>query len=147
MTEAELCKVLRGIEAAHARVTGDDDPGRAKRAIDDICRQLADARTREQDVECSYGVQEESERILLIALCCRYGLKPFRRPRARATTISVLAPRLFVDAILSPEFIALAAALRLHLSDVTRRVLRGAFPETVPAMPEDVEEPPSVNRL
>jgi len=127
---------MRQIEATYAGVTGDDDPARAARAIEDIRRRLADARSREADDECSYAVRHESERLLFMALCFRYGLDPFRRPRAHASTITVRAPRSFLDASLWPEFVALADELRRHLDDVTGRVLQGAFPETVVPIPE-----------
>ena len=136
MTDAELCSAMRGIEAAHARVTGDDEPGRAKRAMDDIRRRLVEARSRENDVECSYAIPDPREMDLFIALCVRYGLDPFRRPRQRGTSVLVLAPASFMKTTFWPEFVALADQLKRHLSDVTGRVLCGAFPETVVNMPD-----------
>lgn len=144
MTEAELSMTMRGIEATHASVTGDDDPGRAARAIDAMRARLAEARARDKDDECSYSVPDQAERLLFTALCFRYGLAPFRRPRARAITMSVLAPRPFVEDTLWPEFVALADELSRHLGEVTARVLRGAFPETVVELPADLDAPPSV---
>ncbi len=142
MSETELGAKMRQIEAGHAGVTGDDEPARAARAIDEIRKRLADARSRAADEECSYVVRHESERILFYALCFRYGLKPFRRPRAHSSTISLRAPRPFLDTTLWPVFTALADELHSHLDDVTARVLRGAFPETVVSLPDGVEGTP-----
>ena len=130
---------MRRIEAAHGGVTGDDEPTRSARAIDGFKQRLADARSAEPEEECSYAVRHDSERILFYALCFRYGLKPFRRPRAHASTITVRAPHSFLSGTLWPVFTALADELHRHLDDVTARVLRGAFPETVVSLPEGVE--------
>jgi len=132
---------MRQIEADHAGVTGDDDPLRAARVIDTIKARLADARSRAPEEQCSYAVRHDSEHILFCALCFRYGLKPFRRPRARTSTISVCAPRSFLDGTLWPLFNAMADELHRHLDDVTARVLHNALPETFVSLPAGFDLP------
>ena len=61
---------------------------------------------------------------LLVALLRRYGLKPYRYPRQRRTTVMARVPARFVDETLWPEFESLWAELRGWLNDATERVVR-----------------------
>ncbi|MFL9828176.1 hypothetical protein ABTU92_25370, partial [Rhodoplanes sp. SY1] len=61
---------------------------------------------------------------LFIALCRRYGLKPFRYRRQRRNTVMVRVPQGFVDQVLWPEFVELDRALQSYLHEVTLRVIR-----------------------
>src|SRR5690606_16906326 len=60
---------------------------------------------------------------LLIALCRRYGIKPYRYPRQRHTTLMVRVSGKFLDETLWPEFSELSDALREHLREVTERLI------------------------
>jgi hypothetical protein len=60
-------------------------------------------------------------------------------------SIVIKAPKMFVDAVLWPEFQELNAALVAYLSDVTERVIREeVHRETGEA--EEVDEPPQIGR-
>lgn len=59
-----------------------------------------------------------------LALCRRYGLKPYRLYRQRLTTVMVRVPQAFVDQVLWPEFQELNNALTQYLTDVTDHVIR-----------------------
>ena len=61
---------------------------------------------------------------LFLALCRRYGLKPYRLYRQRLTTVMLRVPTVFVDQVLWPEFQELNKALTQYLNDVTTRVVR-----------------------
>jgi hypothetical protein len=74
-----------------------------------------------------------------VALCRRYGLKPYRYPRQKRTTVMVRIPRGFHDKVLWPEFVELDRALVAHLQDVTTRIIRGA----VHADTSEAEEVPA----
>jgi hypothetical protein len=128
---------MRRIEADSAGVTGNDGPERSARAIAALRSRLAVARLREPDVDGVYILYHDYERILFTTLCLRYGLTTFRRPRARATSVCVSAPRSFLDTILWPMFQALSDGLYSHLDDATARVLNAAFPETFVLVPDD----------
>ena len=66
-------------------------------------------------------------RQLFVALCRRYGLKPFREAGRRSTTIQVRAPKTFHDQTLWPEYRALSEELDAHLRELTERVIREAI--------------------
>ncbi len=65
---------------------------------------------------------------LFIALCRRYGLKPYRYPRQRRTTIMVKAPRHFLETVLWRQFCELHDDLSLYLEQTTERVIRERRP-------------------
>lgn len=71
-----------------------------------------------------------------MALCRRYGLKPFREPGRRSTTVQVRAPKAFHDRTLWPEYRALSEELDAHLRELTERVIREAIHEDVTEAPE-----------
>jgi hypothetical protein len=84
-------------------------------------------------------------RQLFIALCRRYGLRPYRRPRMHRQTIMIKSPRSFMEQVLWPEFQELSAALVAYLSAITEKVIREeVHRETGDA--EEVDEPARLGR-
>ena len=63
-------------------------------------------------------------RRLFLALCRRYGLRPFRYPRQRHSTVVVRAPKSFVNQTLWPEYLEIARALDEYLNEATERIIR-----------------------
>ena len=61
---------------------------------------------------------------LFIALCRRYGIKPFRYRRMHKQTVVVKAPRSFVEQVLWPEFEELSNKLTAYLAEVTEKLIR-----------------------
>lgn len=99
-----------------------------------------------------YALPDPWKRKLFVALCRRYGLKPYRQPGRRYSTVMVRAPRTFHDQTLFPEFEALATELDAHLEELTDRVIREAIHSDVSeaaeaaapkALPERVSQAPS----
>lgn len=71
-----------------------------------------------------FSLSDQWARRLFLALCRRYGLRPYRLYRQRVTTVMVPVLKHFVDQVLWPELLELNAALMLYLNDVTTRVIR-----------------------
>src|SRR5579863_6772009 len=134
--EGTLLEKLRKIEALHAGTTVDGEKEAARHAAERIRARLAELRGREEDVELHYRMPDPWKRMLFVALCRRYGLKPFREHGRRSTTVQVVAPRTFHDRTLWPEFLALSAELDAHLRELTERVIREAVHEDVTEAPE-----------
>jgi len=63
--------------------------------------------------------------MLFVALCRRYGLKPYRDDGRRYSTLQLRAPETFQKQTLWPEYLALAKELEAHLKELTERVIRG----------------------
>ena len=129
--EGTLLEKLRKIEALHAGTTVDGEREAAQRAAERIRARLAELRGSEQDVEILYRLPDPWTRRLFLALCRRYGLKPYREAGRRYSTIQVRAPRTFHDRTLWPEFQALAKELHTHIEELTERVIREAINEDV----------------
>jgi len=134
--EGTLLEKLRKIEALHAGTKFAGEREAARRAAERIRARLAELRGREEDVELHYRMPDPWKRQLFVALCRRYGLKPFREPGRRSTTVQVRAPRTFHDRTLWPEYRALADELDAHLRELTERVIREAIHEDVTEAPE-----------
>ncbi|MDX6481010.1 MAG: hypothetical protein QOG85_1520, partial [Gaiellaceae bacterium] len=74
-----------------------------------------------------YTLPDPWTRKLFLALCRRYGLRPFRRYRQRYSTVQVVAPETFQQKTLWPEYLALAKELEKHFDELTERVVREAI--------------------
>jgi hypothetical protein len=134
--EGTLLEKLRKIEALHAGTKVDGEREAAKRAAERIRERIAELRGREADVELHYRLPDPWKRQLFVALCRRYGLKPFREAGRRSTTVQVRAPKTFHDRTLWPEYCALAKELDAHLRELTEGVIREAIHEDVTEAPE-----------
>jgi hypothetical protein len=129
--EGSLLEKLRKIEALHAGTTVDGEREAARRAAERIRARLAELRGRDEDIELHYRLPDPWKRKLFVALCRRYGLKPFREPGRRQTTVQLRAPKAFHERTLWPEFVALCDELHAHLDELTTRVIREAIDEDV----------------
>ncbi len=78
-----------------------------------------------------------------MALCRRYGLKPYRYHRQRYNTVMIRVPREFSETVLWPEFLQLNAALESYLSEVTLRVIQ----EEIHSDASEAEEVPDALQL
>jgi hypothetical protein len=129
--EGTLLEKLRKIEALHAGTKIDGEREAARRAAERIRARLAELRTRERDEVLQYSLPDPWKRKLFVALCRRYGLKPYREHGQRYSTVLVRAPKTFQTRTLWPEFRALSEELHAHLEELTERVIREAINEDV----------------
>lgn len=137
--EGTLLERLRKIEALHAGTTIDGEREAARRAAERIRARLAELRGREQEVEFRYSLPDPWKRKLFVALCRRYGLKPFREQGQRYSSVMLRAPKTFHERTLWPEFVELGKVLHAHLDELTERVIREAIDEDVSEAPETRE--------
>jgi hypothetical protein len=127
--EGTLIEKLRKLEALHAGTKIDGEREAARRAAERIRARLAELRGREEEIELVYRLPDPWTRKLFIALCRRYGLKPYRERGQRYSTVVVCAPRTFQDGTLWPEFCALSNELKEELAALTDRVIHEAIHE------------------
>lgn len=132
---------LRKIEALHAGTMVDGEREAARRAAERIRARLAELRARDQDRELHYRLPDPWKRKLFVALCRRYGLKPFRDSGRRYSTVQVRAPKEFHERTLWPEFVALCDELHAHLDELTTRVIREAINDDVSEPTEQAGDP------
>ncbi len=122
--EQQLREKLRKIEALFAGAGTPGEKQAAGAAAERIRSQLQDAGRTEPVIELRYSIPDQWQRRLFIALCRRYGLKPFRYVRMKRQTLVVKGPRTFLERILWPQFVELSGALTAYLDEVTDKVIR-----------------------
>lgn len=122
--ETDLKAKLRKIEALFAGAATAGEKTAAGAAADRIRARLREIGKRESPVEVRFSLHDPWARRLFIALCRRYGLKPYRYPRMKQQSVVVSAPATFIDDILWPEFSDINEALEAYLSEVTDKVIR-----------------------
>ena len=122
--EAHLREKLRKIEALFAGAGTLGERIAAEAALERVRARLAELERRDPLIEMQFSLPDQWSRRLFLALCRRYGLKPYRLHRQRLTTVMLRVPRGFVDQVLWPEFQELNKALTQYLNEVTTRVIR-----------------------
>ena len=134
MTEQQLRERLRKISALFegAITVGEREAAaaalqRVKQSLDILNpsgRPAPNAGFAEPLIEMQFSLADRWQRLLLSALCRRYGLTPYRYRRQRYTTLMVRVQRSFLDRILWPEYVELRDALDEYLAAATDRIIR-----------------------
>jgi hypothetical protein len=135
-SEQELRQKLRKIAALFEGATTPGERDAAAAAIDRIRKALSAAERTEKAVEVNFRLPDRWSRRLFTALCRRYGLKPYRYPRQRYSTVVLRAPASFINGTLWPEFLQIKEALDEYLHEATERIIR----EEVFGNAEEAEE-------
>lgn len=135
-SEERLREKLRKIEALYAGAATAGEKTAAGAAAERIRRQFEAISRTEQAEEFKFSITDPWSRQLFIALCRRYGMKPFRYARMHRQTVMVRAPASFVHVTLWPEFEELSRALTSHLNDITKKIIR----EEVHEATQDADE-------
>jgi len=123
-SESHLREKLRKIEALFLGAGTAGERLAAEAALERVRAKLKEIERQDPPVEMQFSLPDQWSRHLFMALCRRYGLKPYRYRRQRRTTLMVRAPRHFVETVLWPEFSDLDNDLRAYLQEVTLKVIR-----------------------
>jgi len=143
--EQILREKLRKIEALFAGAATDGEKAAAGAAAERIREHLGRISGSEKLEEIRFSIPDAWSRQLFIALCRRYGLRPFRHRRMHRQTIMIEPPKSFVEQVLWPEFQELSEALVAYLSEITERLIREeVHRETGEA--EEIDEPARIGR-
>lgn len=143
--EQTLREKLRKIETLFAGAATEGERVAAGAAAERIRDRLSQAAGQENEIEVKFSISDVWSRQLFVALCRRYGLRPFRNRRMHRQTIIIRAPKSFVEQVLWPEFEELSAALTAYLSEITEKVIREeVHGETGDA--DEVDEPRRIGR-
>jgi hypothetical protein len=143
LTEDRLREKLRKIEALYAGASTTGEKAAAEAAAERIRKKFESASRKEKAEECKVSIPDPWSRQLFIALCRRYGLRPYRYPRMHRQTVIVRAPRSLMQTMLWPEFEELSDALTSHLLAITEKIIR----EEVHEATQDAEEIDEPRRL
>jgi hypothetical protein len=137
--ELHLRDKLRKIEALFAGAGTPGERDAAEAALERVRARLGELERKDDPVEMQFSLSDQWSRKLFLALCRRYGLKPYRLYRQRLTTVMLKVPSAFLDQVLWPEFQELNGALKQYLNDVTNRIIRDE-------VHRDTSEAPEVNQ-
>ena len=123
MNERELIEKLRLVENLFAGAATEGERDAAANAIDRIRRRLEETERTDPAVEYKFSLRDMWARRLFVALLRRYGIRPYRYPRQRYTTVMAKVPASFVEKVLWPEFKELNQVLNTYLKETTERVI------------------------
>jgi hypothetical protein len=143
--EAALRDKLRKIEALFSGAGTAGEKAAAGAAAERIRARLREEEKREKPVEMRFSLPDPWSRQMFIALCRRYGLRPYRYPRMRQQSVMVRAPETFLNTVLWPEFQEINAALTEYLAQITDRVIREAVYKEI-GDADEVPEPAKIGR-
>jgi hypothetical protein len=145
-TEQELRQKLRKIAALYEGATTAGERDAAAAALGRIRAALSAAEQVEHSIEMSFRLPDRWNRRLFLALCRRYGIRPYRYPRQRHSTVLLRAPESFIRRTLLPEFEEISRALDEYLNNATERIIREEVFGDAGEAEEKVETPkrPSV---
>jgi hypothetical protein len=136
--EDELRERLRKVEALFFGAATAGERTAAGAAAERLRAKLDEAARSDPPIEMKFTLPDLWSTRLFIALCRRYGFRPFRYPRLRFTTVMVKAPRRLFEEVVWREFNELHAGLSAYLEQTTERLIR----ETVHADAADAETAP-----
>jgi len=125
--EDQLRERLRKVEALYFGATSAGEREAAGAAAERLKAKLDEAARLDPPVEMKFSLPDEWSVRLFIALCRRYGVRPFRYARQRRTTIMVKAPRRFFDTVAWRQFSDLHTDLWIHFQQTTERLIKDAI--------------------
>jgi len=140
--EARLIEKLKRIEALFAGAATEGERAAAANAMQRIRGRLKELHKADPPTEFKFRLADMWSRRLFVALLRRYGIRPYRYPRQKHTTVMAKVPETFVEETLWPEFRELDDTLRNYLDEMTDRVIReGIYSDTSEAeiMKESIE--------
>jgi hypothetical protein len=125
--EDQLRERLRKVEALYFGATSAGEREAASAAAERLKARLDEASRLDPPVEMKFSLPDEWSAQLFIALCRRYGVRPFRYARQRRTTIMVRAPRRFFDAVVWRQFSDVHTDLWIHFQQTTEKLIKDAI--------------------
>jgi hypothetical protein len=129
----DIIEKIRKVEALFARAASDGERQAAGAAIDRLRARLDAA---EPEEEFQFTLPDPWKRQMFLALARRLGLRPYRRPRQRQSTIMLRLTRKMVDQTLWPQYCELSKILHDYLAETTREIITRAVHGDVSEAPE-----------
>lgn len=105
VTDRDLLEKLMKIEALHAGAKTDGERDSAFKAKQRILKKIQDAVVVDPPIEYKFTLHNGWSVRVFVALLERYGIKPYRRPKQRRTTVLAKVSVSFVDNVLWPEYL------------------------------------------
>ncbi len=107
MTEDELIKKLLKIEALYSGAATDGEKASAFKARERILKRIEQCKPVDPPIEYKFTLHNGWSVRIFVALLERYGIKAYRKPRQRRTTVMARVSVSFVNTVLWPEYEAI----------------------------------------
>ncbi len=127
--EDQLRDRLRKAEALHLGAATPGERQAAGAAIERLQLRLKEEARADPPVELKFTLPDSWSVRLFIALCRRYGFKPYRYPRQRRTTLMVKAHQQVFDELVWQPFAQLHEDLTNFLEETTDKVDSSGNPQ------------------
>jgi hypothetical protein len=139
MTRDEIIAKLLKVEALFHGTTVEGERSAARSALERLQAQLAN----EPEVPESYqfSLPDPWKRKLFLALARRHGLKPYRLPRQRYSTVMLKIARRHLDEVFWPEFEELSRLLSKYLQEATDDIISRGVHGDLSEAPEQLQLP------
>ena len=124
--DSDLRARLAKLEALFRRAGTEGERAAAEAALSRIQDRLgkdADATA----LEMKFSFPDKWAVRLFVAVCRKHGVRPYRYPRQRRTTVMVRAPRLRFDGEIWAEFSALHAELNIYFGATVDHLIHSAM--------------------
>ena len=108
--------LVRQLQDLERHMGGETDPG--------ACRaELAGWRAREAEQEFRVSVPSGVVDAVLLGVCLRYGVEPYRAPRQKSSTVTVRVPLGFMKEVLGPLIQAATSVIDRATFEAATRVV------------------------
>ena len=126
--DEELRAKLAKVQALFRDAGSPGERAAAEAAMDRLHDRLGTADgNREPEVELQYSLPDKWSVRLLIAICRKHGVHPYRYTRQRRTTVMVRARERAFDRLVWTEFSRLHTELEIYFADVTDHLITRAM--------------------
>lgn len=125
--EDQLRERLKKVEALFSGGATAGERDAAGAAAERLKAKLNEAKSHDPAIEMKFGLADRWSARLFIALCRRYGFRPYRYPRQRATTVMVRAPQRVFDEVVWRQFNDVHADLWRYFEETTERLIHEAI--------------------
>jgi hypothetical protein len=117
---------LQKLEALFARGATEGERAAAGAALDRLSEKLK-AAPDEDEIELQYSLPDAWAVRIFVALCRKHGVKPYRYPRQRRTTVMVRVRPTAFDRTVGAEFRTLHAELVAYFQDTVDHLIADAM--------------------
>ncbi|HAW47662.1 MAG TPA: hypothetical protein DCX34_10555 [Roseovarius sp.] len=117
---------LEKLEALFARGATEGERAAAGAALDRLNNRLG-AGMQEEETEFQYSLPDVWAVRIFVALCRKHGVKPYRYPRQRRTTVMVQVQKTTFEQTVMAEFNTLHAELVAYFKDTVDHLIADAM--------------------
>ena len=126
--DKELREKLAKVEALFRRAGSPGERAAAEAAMDRLDGRLRGRHHQDgPEMELQFSLPDHWSVRLFVAVCRKHGLRPFRYPRQRRTTVMVRARERRFNRVVWAEFSRLQTELEIYFEDVTDYLITRAM--------------------